>query len=250
MSNPSRSLHINNNFDYEQNTTETPRLLPVASSSSQSTRLSYELPEVLKPLRDQRNWVIWRYDEDNGRLAKVPYQGERPAFRAKSNKNFTWCDYETAVAAAVRTEAAGIGFMIKGSGIAAFDLDDCRDPKSGEVAPCAMELVQKCGSYTEITPSGCGLRIIGLGTGPETAAELSMPVGGGETYRDAVRFITMTFDVLPGTPQHLANIDAEMDSAVARYGRKQSEKSNTKLAAGKSDLEARRTAALVSCLQY
>lgn len=43
-----------------------------------------------------------------------------------------------------------------------FDLDDCRDPENGEVAPWAMTIIEKLGTYTELSPSGKGIRCIGL----------------------------------------------------------------------------------------
>src|SRR5262245_45260083 len=48
-------------------------------------------------------------------------------------------------------------------GFAAFDIDKCRNPETGEIHPWAMALVEKAASYTKITISGTGLRIIGRG---------------------------------------------------------------------------------------
>jgi putative DNA primase/helicase len=53
--------------------------------------------------------------------------------------------------------------------LAAFDLDDCRDPVSGTIAAWANGLIEEAQSYVEITPSGTGLRILGYGrsAGPQ-----------------------------------------------------------------------------------
>jgi primase-polymerase (primpol)-like protein len=37
--------------------------------------------------------------------------------------------------------ADGIGFMLHDSGYAAFDIDDCRDPDTGEIAKWAQSLI-------------------------------------------------------------------------------------------------------------
>jgi hypothetical protein len=55
--------------------------------------------------------------------------------------------------------------ILLGTDLGVFDLDKCRDPVTGSVAPEAMSIVYRSVSYTEITPSGTGLRVIGRGIG-------------------------------------------------------------------------------------
>jgi len=43
--------------------------------------------------------------------------------------------------------------------IACVDLDGCRHPDTGDVEPWAQQIVDELGSYTEISPSGTGLKI-------------------------------------------------------------------------------------------
>ena len=59
----------------------------------------------------------------------------------------------------------GIGFVLTDTDFAAFDVDDCRDKETGILQPWAKGLVERCGSYAEITVSGTGIRIIGYGVG-------------------------------------------------------------------------------------
>src|SRR5262249_29066179 len=69
-------------------------------------------------------------------------------------------------------------------------------------------------SYTEITPSGTGVRIIGWGNGPKPP-RTKLPVGDGVTcefYRKATRYITMTGNQIGDAP--LVNIDAVMDATL------------------------------------
>ena len=61
----------------------------------------------------------------------------------------------------------GLGFMFsKDDQITGVDLDDCRNPETGVIVPWALEIVDKLGSYTEISPSGKGLHIIVAGVLP------------------------------------------------------------------------------------
>jgi hypothetical protein len=76
-------------------------------------------------------------------------------------------------------------------------------------------LVERTGSYSEITVSGTGLRIIGFGNGPKLHRKL--PVHDGvsiETYRDAKRYIVITGKPL-FEPKAIVNIDKHLDETVA-----------------------------------
>jgi predicted P-loop ATPase len=173
------------------------------------------LPAVLAPLTAEKRWVIWKWEINakTGKKTKVPYQAKRPGTKAKSTDPATGSDYPTAVAAAA--QADGIGFCLLGSGIAAFDLDNCRNPETGELHPWAAAFVTRASSYTEITISGGGLRIIGFGSGGKIHRKQAV-VGDVslESYRQAERYIVMTGNVLPGSPAVLANLDTVMDQVV------------------------------------
>jgi putative DNA primase/helicase len=179
------------------------------------------LPPVLTPLMALPHWVLWRWkkkiDEKTGAVkwTKPPHQTD--GRHAKNNDPSTWTDYVTATQAYEAGDFAGIGFAILGSGFAAFDIDDCRDPRTGVIDPWAMELVTRANSYTEITVSGTGLRIIGRGEGAEICRKQPVPANGVsvETFRNCARYIVMTGDALPGTPAELNNIDAVIDATVS-----------------------------------
>lgn len=68
-----------------------------------------------------------------------------------------------------------------------IDLDKCRDPHSGRIEPWAKAIVKRLDSYTEISPSGTGLRIFIRGTLPAHGRRK----GHIEIYSQA-RFLTIT----------------------------------------------------------
>jgi primase-polymerase (primpol)-like protein len=78
-----------------------------------------------------------------------------------------------------------------------IDLDHCYDPATGTIAPWAEALVRELDSYTEITPSGTGLRIFVRGQLPPR--EMGRKRGPIEMYDDR-RFLTVTGQHLRGTP--------------------------------------------------
>ena len=128
------------------------------------------LPDALAPLKALPNWVCWKWEwkvnkNGVGKWTKPPLRPDNPQRYAKNNDPSTWGTYEEALAAFDAGQCDGIGFNLLGTDIAAFDLDKCRDRTSGAIAPEAMAIVNRTQSYTEITPSGTGLRVIGTAAG-------------------------------------------------------------------------------------
>src|SRR5262249_43512689 len=172
-----------------------------------------QLPTALAPLAKLPRWVLWNYElDEEGKWTKIPYQSN--GRKAANNRPPTWSSYGDVIA--VADNFTGIGFCLLNSGLGAFDIDNCRDPATGVIDPWATNLVNRAGSYTEITPSGTGLRIIGHGTGPEVhRKQRATDAVSVETYRQATRYITITGNPLPGAPAQLCNIDAVIDAVVA-----------------------------------
>jgi primase-polymerase (primpol)-like protein len=183
--------------------------------------------EPLQPLLAQCRWVMWRYEARNGggKPSMAPYVAADPNRHASSKDPCDWCDFETAIAAAKRHGFDGVSFALTPAvattkpgtftstattWIAAFDLDDCRNPKSGALSLWAQGLIEEARSYVEITPSGTGLRIIGNGRADSAVHNKLKAPGGGscEIYRHTPKFITVTGDALDGWNTDLANIDA------------------------------------------
>jgi predicted P-loop ATPase len=173
------------------------------------------------PLLALRNWVNWRWAQIKNKDAtskwtKVPYQPD--GHKAKNNDPATWSSYDEVIAAVAGFD--GIGFCILNSKMGAFDIDHCRDPITEAIDPWAAQLVERCGSYAEITVSGTGLRIIGYGNGSRLQRKL--PVNDKvslEAYRASERYIVITGNPLPGA-KDLANIDGHLDAVVAELDAK------------------------------
>jgi hypothetical protein len=115
------------------------------------------IPDDLKYV-DQ--WVVWRYEKrGEGKATKVPYQPHGQ--RASSTSPATWCDYETAISAYREGEFDGVGFVVSDTDdFVGIDIDHCFDPETGTLDDHAVSVIRKCNSYTEISPSGRGVRII------------------------------------------------------------------------------------------
>jgi len=163
----------------------------------------------LDPLIAFNHWVCWRWNGSK----KPPYQAKDPQGLADINDPNTWTDYHTACRAVATGKANGIGFVLTGTPFAAFDLDDCT--VNDDLAPWAKKLIEEAGSYTEITPSGDGIRIIGTARGARAdTGKMPMPVGSLEIYRKAKRYITVTGDNFGFT--EIKNIDAIIDATLPK----------------------------------
>ena len=168
----------------------------------------------------------------------MPYRAANPRYKAKCNDATTWAPFDTALKVFQAGHGDGVGFCILGTDLGALDLDDCRDPSSGDLEDEARELVDDAGSYTEITPSDEGLRIIVKAKGAKIHRKQPVPNANGmsiEIYRHCERFITVTGNVLPGTPDQIADGDALLDQTVAKLdaaAQQAKAKSGTKKAKG------------------
>src|SRR5262245_4929163 len=177
------------------------------------------LPTALIPLTTQPRWVCWRWEwrkgkSTEGKWTKPPIQPGKgfPAY-AKNNDPATWGTFTQAVQRVTQGKADGIGFCLLGSDVAAVDLDHCRDRTN--VTAWALDLAGKApeNTYCEVTVSGEGLRLIGLGTGSELhrkfpATDGINGKGAFELYRNAARYITISGKVTAGATGPLPNIDS------------------------------------------
>jgi primase-polymerase (primpol)-like protein len=183
---------------------------------------------ALRPLLAQRRWVMWRYEARNGdgKPSKAPYVAADPNRHASSKDPRDWCDFETAITAAKRHGFDGVSFALTPTvattkpgaftptpttWIAAFDCDDCRDPRTGAMgARFDRRVAVLCGDHAKRHR----LSIIGYGRADLAVHDKLKAPGGGscEIYRQSPKFITVTGDALEGLNIDLANIDAAIEN--------------------------------------
>lgn len=153
---------------------------------------------MLQPLTEMPNWVCWKYETRKGRKTKVPYT--TTGVHASVADPATWTDHASAAATAEAGGYDGIGFVLtEHAGITGVDLDHCIDPDTGEIQPAAQEIVDRLQSYTEITPSGEGLRILLQGRLSGTGNRKRWRGIEVEIYSRG-RYLTVTGRQLAGCP--------------------------------------------------
>jgi hypothetical protein len=159
-----------------------------------------------------RRWLVWRWEKRNGKQTKPPYQASAPDVPASSTDPQTWSSVENALGAVEHGRADGIGIAL-GDGLAGMDLDGCREPETEVIAPWAIEIIQAIDSYTEVSPSGTGVKIFLRGTLP--AGSTRRRKGAIEMY-DSERYFTVTGEHLAGMPTTLEERTAEFAALYVR----------------------------------
>lgn len=157
------------------------------------------LPDIpaLNELKGRRQWVAWRYSErENGEITKPPVNPHN-GYGASHSDPKTWGTYEQAAKWAVEHDLPGVGYVISDDDdFTGADLDDCRDNEFGGIETWAADIVNNAETYTEISPSGNGLRIIWRGKIDKTIKCDPMHV---EVYKNK-RYLTITGNHVSGTP--------------------------------------------------
>lgn len=111
--------------------------------------------DALPPaLRENALFCVWRREPRNGKTTKVPYEAVS-GNRAKSNDEATFCDYQTALGVVSAYDGLGIGIF---HGICALDIDHCFE--CGQPSAMAQDIIKTMDAYTELSPSGTGIRIL------------------------------------------------------------------------------------------
>ncbi len=170
------------------------------------------MPDTLTRLD---RWVLWRREERDGKITKVPVQWDG-ARLASSTDPSTWTNWFTIQQAWTRRNGGrpvdGLGFVfVAADGIVGIDLDHCRDPTTGQLTNEAYQIVAALDSYTEASPSGTGVHILVQGTLPPGGRRRT---GSVELYNSG-RFFTMSCEHLGGTPPDLMPRQAQLDTFYA-----------------------------------
>lgn len=161
---------------------------------------------IPQSLTSRNQWVVWRSEERNGKPTKVPYNA-RTGKPAESDNPLTWAPYAVAFATAHAYD--GIGYVFSPDDVfTGIDLDDCMSDEV--IAPWAETLLLSLNSYSEISPSGTGIKIWVEGTIPGSAKPRKDKIptdiipadapGSIEMYSER-RFFTVTGWHVDGTPQ-------------------------------------------------
>jgi hypothetical protein len=179
-------------------------------------------PDAIPTLLKQADrWVVWRYVEDadpeTGEVSwdKPPINARTGGLASSTNPR-TWTTFAQVLGALCRNNHDGVGFVLSppagdGERLVGVDLDKCRDPETGTVEDWARQIVAALDTYTEVSPSGRGLRLFLLGRLPLAGRKK----GRYENYESG-RYVTVTGQHVEGTPRTVERRPAELEAVHGR----------------------------------
>lgn len=183
--------------------------------------LGFSPDSIPTHLRSLPRWAPWEaiWNEKRGKYDKVPKRAEDPGIGLSSAKPASWYPFDAAFRAYVRhpSSLAGIGYCMTGPhGVIGIDLDDCIE--DGQPMPWAAEIIAQAKSYTELSPSGNGYRIMGLG---DVLHDWNNHDVGIEVYGgNQPRFLTVTGAKLPSSPGELRRLESGfLEQLMQQYAR-------------------------------
>ncbi len=171
-----------------------------------------KLPRALAPLIERPQWAIWRWElTEKGRWQKPPFQARDPQRHASTSDPSTWSTYEAALAAVQAGHGDGISYVLTANDpFGAIDLDHCRCATTHSIDVWAQNWLDTGRhTYSEVTPSGEGIRQWGFADGDPVNKKYTLTIDdkgvAAELFRKTNKVLTV-----PGLT---------LDPAIKKFGR-------------------------------
>lgn len=154
---------------------------------------------IPRELVARSQWVGWRGEwgvdkQGAPKLNKIPINPTTGA-KASATDPATWTGFDRALAGMQRFGLNGLGYVFDATDpYIGVDLDRARDAATGQITPAAAALVDRLGTYTEVSVTGTGIHLIAA---CDTFPSGGNRRGGVETYWTE-RFFAFTGRPLPG----------------------------------------------------
>lgn len=194
--------------------------------------------EIPRDLLTVDQWVLWRSVRRDGKMKKMPFQVTDVSLPASPTDRQTWGRSDEAIKKfksliGTAKSMTGLGFVFSADdGFSGIDIDDCRDPKTGLVSPWAQRIIDKLGSYSEVSPSGTGVKIFvraklptaGFRTpvttdGERWTKQCRGPKASAIEIYDQNRYFTVTGRKLRNSTSEIRFCQEELDELVSKYFR-------------------------------
>ncbi|MGO9239515.1 MAG: DUF3987 domain-containing protein [Bryobacteraceae bacterium] len=183
---------------------------------------------IPEELRARPQWVVWWSVTGEGRAVKLPNGHLTRALKAQkkphklpidprtgtmalSTNPTTWGTSQQAIDAAQQWSMTGVGFVFSDvDPYAGVDLDDCRNPDTGEITEWGWAIIRGLNSYTEVSPSGTGVHIIVRGMLPAGKGNQVVHHGGKVEMFSRARYFTFTGIHVDETPVEILDRQDEL----------------------------------------
>ena len=184
--------------------------------------MAYDL--VPQELKERNQWVVWKNIPRQGRDVKVPFHPSGTT--ARTDDPSTWASFEEC--AKVAHNYNGIGYVFSvGDPYTGIDFDSCYDPETKTVLDWAKYWIAKFESYSEISPSGTGVKVWIRGRFPSASGKnvklkdvpsVKGKSAGIEAY-DHGRYFCVTGAALGGLPETCEERQEELNELFGYFFR-------------------------------
>jgi putative DNA primase/helicase len=205
----------------------------VSAATTNRARLKTPQSAIPSELLRLQQWIAWWSVAGEGVPVKLPSGkptkplkkqakphklpiNPRTGGLASTTEVKTWSSSKDASAAVQKLRLTGIGFVFTdGDPYAGVDIDNCRNPDTGEIAEWAWPIIRSLDSYTEVSPSGTGVHIIVRGQLPSGEGNQAALNAGKVEMFSQRRYFTFTGIHVDGTPTEIHDRQAEL---IALHG--------------------------------
>ena len=185
------------------------------------------LTAIPQEAKERALWCLWKYEEREGKQTKVPYRTN--GMRAASDNPETFTSFDQAVAAYQKGGYSGLGLGIF-NGFCAVDIDHCIDndaPGGSKLSGMAQDIIDTMDSYTEVSPSGTGIRILFKAKGfpyDKSKYYINNQKRGLEVYIEGAtkKYVTVTGQSWNHKP--IAERSEQIAAVLDKYMRRQEQK--------------------------
>ncbi|MFH1814082.1 MAG: VapE domain-containing protein [Pseudomonadota bacterium] len=181
-------------------------------------------------------WGCWKYEDANGRLAKVPFGTSGRLSTARADG---WLSYAEAEKSFEAGGFDGLALLITGSDLVAVDIDRCLGeggallPDTPEEIRNAVDTLKDGGAYIECSPSGKGLRALLRGAKPPGCSEKNSTLQA-ELYDGGTkgRYVTVTGRIWDSSPVCIIDGGNTVGCVASLFGLKVAESGSEAKATG------------------
>jgi hypothetical protein len=166
-------------------------------------------------LRQLNQWVLWRYEDIGAKKpTKVPYSSN--GNHADVTKQSTWGSFQDVFNTFNAGGYSGIGFVFSSSDrYFVIDLDDTNGDQ--EAFERQLKIYKEFDTYSELSPSGKGVHLIGIGKVPSGRRRSFIEIYSSERYitftgnvhnqkpiKDCQEILTQLWDQMGGTVNNIS----------------------------------------------
>lgn len=175
-------------------------------------------------------WIPWRFLE--GRKQPEAIYADTENRMSWSNPD-NWTDYKSVQMVCQDPRLEGPGVVLQHSDdpyadeadpFYIVDYDDVRDPDTEQVHPLVAEHVNRADTYADISTSGTGVHIFGIGELPPDVKTIQSPLPDHDEFPEAEievydgkRFVAMTGKHVLGTPTTARETQDFVDELVEQF---------------------------------